>query len=449
MNQKIIHNFRTFLNNNLYAEILINDMTMNNITWEKFLAFGPDIFKSKNRTNLMFKLLLFGEKISYKSFVEEYDNLNWLDYFIEEKIITRKNEKIFTNNLMLIYLQKKYIFVEIPLNFKSCKKKDTEVYLGIDSLLLMKNQKFDSCEKVLDLCTGSGIQLLTCSEYFSEGIGVDINDYAVSIAKLNTLLNNLENKITIVKSNLYEMIKSSYNLIFANPPFLPMDKNLNFSIVGDGGKNGFSILEQILDGFTKHLNINGHAIIIGECLGGKSNPMIVDFIKKKYGQYSYEIIINSCLPAKIVARRLAYIKCYQIDNFTKFNQYYHSLLSLYEEYGAYYYQYILRIKKHTDDEIGTSKVIYNCSQIFLDDIYGFVDEYYIDKNNGTITFKGKNISLNANLINILSLLNGKRTLEECFKTTLLYDDFDNVFLQFIPILQELINENIICKNVTF
>lgn len=129
MNQKIIHNFRTFLNNNLYAEILINDMTMNNITWEKFLAFGPDIFKSKNRTNLMFKLLLFGEKISYKSFVEEYDNLNWLDYFIEEKIITRKNEKIFTNNLMLIYLQKKYIFVEIPLNFKSCKKKDTEVYL--------------------------------------------------------------------------------------------------------------------------------------------------------------------------------------------------------------------------------------------------------------------------------------------------------------------------------
>lgn len=65
MNQKIIHNFRTFLNNNLYAEILINDMTMNNITWEKFLAFGPDIFKSKNRTNLMFKLLLFGEKISY------------------------------------------------------------------------------------------------------------------------------------------------------------------------------------------------------------------------------------------------------------------------------------------------------------------------------------------------------------------------------------------------
>lgn len=39
MNQKIIHNFRTFLNNNLYAEILINDMTMNNITWEKFLVF--------------------------------------------------------------------------------------------------------------------------------------------------------------------------------------------------------------------------------------------------------------------------------------------------------------------------------------------------------------------------------------------------------------------------
>lgn len=449
MNQEMINNFRTFLDNHLYAEILLNDMTMNNISWEKFLAFGPDVFKSKNRTNLMFKLFLFGEKISYKSFIEEFGNLYWLDYFFKEKIIIKKNEKIYTNNLILICLQKKYLFVDIPLNFKSCKNKDTNVYLGIDSLLLMKNQKFNLNRKVLDICTGSGIQLLTCSEYFSEGVGIDINDRAIYIAKLNTLLNNLENKITIIKSNLYENIQSSYDLIYANPPFLPMNKDLDFSIIGDGGKDGFYFLEKILNGFANHLNVNGHAIIIGECLGRKKEPMIEELLKNKYNQYSYEIIINSCLPAKIVAKRLSYVKCYQIDNFAKFDQYYQSLLSLYEKYGAYYYQYILRIKKIPEDEIKLSKIVYNCSQFYLDEIYSFVDEYYIDKNNKRIIFKNKCVQLNKNLINIFDLLDGKRTLDECFEITLLYDEFSEVYLQLIPILQELINENIICKNVAF
>ncbi len=76
---------------------------------------------------------------------------------------------------------------------------------------------------ILDLGAGSGCLLLSLlGEYpRSFGLGVDLSPAALDVAKRNCLQLGLEKRCVFRQGNWCEGIKGKYDLIVANPPYIP------------------------------------------------------------------------------------------------------------------------------------------------------------------------------------------------------------------------------------
>ncbi|MBI4008365.1 MAG: tRNA (adenine(22)-N(1))-methyltransferase TrmK, partial [Planctomycetes bacterium] len=73
---------------------------------------------------------------------------------------------------------------------------------------------------VLDMGTGSGIEAIFAADYCKRVIATDINPYAVRCAKINVMLNNLEDKIDVRQGDLFEPVKDEkIDLILYSPPY--------------------------------------------------------------------------------------------------------------------------------------------------------------------------------------------------------------------------------------
>lgn len=77
--------------------------------------------------------------------------------------------------------------------------------------------------KVLDLCTGGGsIGIATALLWPDCEVDLlDISADALDLAKKNIALHGLEKRVTAVESDLFDAIDSRYDLIVANPPYVP------------------------------------------------------------------------------------------------------------------------------------------------------------------------------------------------------------------------------------
>ncbi|OYT42891.1 MAG: hypothetical protein B6U88_02615 [Candidatus Aenigmarchaeota archaeon ex4484_56] len=119
---------------------------------------------------------------------------------------------------------------------------------------LVKSRKF---RNVLEIGTGTGIISFNIAKYVEKILAVDINPEAVKLCEKNKKrfkFKNIEFRI----SNLFENIYEKSDLIFFNPPYLPVKEDLCWS----GGKNGEEIIIKFLEKVASHLNKNGIAVIL-------------------------------------------------------------------------------------------------------------------------------------------------------------------------------------------
>ncbi len=136
---------------------------------------------------------------------------------------------------------------------------DPVMYLGMDSMGLVYTAPRNNVDCVLDLCTGSGIQALTASRYAHQVVGVDINLRALRFARFNAQLNSIEH-VKFRSGNLYQAVSGKFDVILANPPFVPSpSQDYRFR---DGGANGEEILAQIIIGSAEYLTANGRLFIV-------------------------------------------------------------------------------------------------------------------------------------------------------------------------------------------
>lgn len=108
---------------------------------------------------------------------------------------------------------------------------------GIDAVILSGFAEVKKGERVMDLCTGTGVIpiLLEAKTEGSHFTGLEIQEESAEMACRSVLLNNLQEKITI---NLGDVRKteelyraSSFDVVTVNPPYMNN---------GGGLKNGYS-----------------------------------------------------------------------------------------------------------------------------------------------------------------------------------------------------------------
>ncbi len=190
-----------------------------------------------------------------------------LQYILKE--VEFMGLKFYVNEGVLIPRQDTEILVEYILNIMDEKKEYTIIELG----------------------TGSGCISLSLANYFKGKVsiyGVDINDEALKIAKKNLEDLKLENKVKLLKGDLFQGIESlqlekKVDIIISNPPYIPnktieglQDEVKKYEPIEalDGGEDGLNFYRRIIPESRKYLKKSGLvALEIGYDQGEKVSSL--------------------------------------------------------------------------------------------------------------------------------------------------------------------------------
>lgn len=91
-----------------------------------------------------------------------------------------------------------------------------------DSIPLVENYHINSGERVLDVCTGSGvIAVHSALKGARQVVALDINPQAVRAAKANALIHNVYDRMKVYRSDVFDDLKEGerFDVITGNLPF--------------------------------------------------------------------------------------------------------------------------------------------------------------------------------------------------------------------------------------
>ncbi|MGA3185977.1 MAG: methyltransferase [Bryobacteraceae bacterium] len=149
---------------------------------------------------------------------------------------------------------------------------DQVMGVGLDSRHLARCTTRRPFRTALDLCTGSGIHALLASTHAHQVFAIDINPRAARCTRFNAQASGIAN-LEVAVGDLFEAVRGQcFDLITANPPFVPSPLNtLRFR---DGGHSGEDIQKRIVAGLPHHLASGGMAQIVTELGERDQEPLV-------------------------------------------------------------------------------------------------------------------------------------------------------------------------------
>jgi len=165
---------------------------------------------------------------------------------------------------------------------------DQVMSIGADSRWLARVTMRRPVGAALDLCTGSGVHALLAASHSQQVFAVDINPRAAQCTRFNVLASGATN-VEVVVGNLFEPVSGGlFDLITANPPFVPSP--VNSILYRDGGHTGEDVQRQVVAGLPHHLAPGGIAQIVTE-LGERDDETISDRLRGWLGGAPMDIHI--------------------------------------------------------------------------------------------------------------------------------------------------------------
>ena len=129
----------------------------------------------------------------------------------------------------------------------------------------------DSVGAALDLCTGSGCLAILMAHSFPNARmdATEVSPDALEVAKKNVADYGLEDRIRLVRCDLFAGLSGQYELIVSNPPYvntdsmaaLPAEYRAEPHIALAGGQDGLDVVRRIVSGAGTHLEQDGLLIV--------------------------------------------------------------------------------------------------------------------------------------------------------------------------------------------
>jgi|TARA_Y100000385_G_scaffold181546_1_gene187508 release factor glutamine methyltransferase len=127
-------------------------------------------------------------------------------------------------------------------------------------------------KSVLELGTGSGAIAITlaCEWEEVQVTAIDISEDALVLAKINAEKFNVQNKIQFLKSNWFDAIEGTFDLIISNPPYIGLIEKDSISaevikydpeIALFAGNDGLDAYQRIIPNLEKFLKPEGSVVL--------------------------------------------------------------------------------------------------------------------------------------------------------------------------------------------
>tara|TARA_B100001121_G_scaffold22573_1_gene17536 strand:- start:1084 stop:1929 length:846 start_codon:yes stop_codon:yes gene_type:complete len=277
-------NFRNTINK---AVTILENNSIKNANFDAELLFSTSLNVSRE------KILLNLEKtIGYRE-VKKYFNLI--------------NRRIKKEPLSQIVGKKSFWKNEFEVNRHVLTPRNETEFLVEEILKIYKKNTFLS---ILDVGVGSGCIIISLLKEKQKwvGTGIDISKLAIKIAKYNAKIQQVENRIRFIKSDIDKFSSSKYDLVVSNPPYINKIGYNNLDLgVRDyepkqalyGGLDGLRVIEKVVKKSRYVLKNNG--LLVMEIGSGQHND--VSSILKFNGFYIKNIIkdyqkIKRCIISK-------------------------------------------------------------------------------------------------------------------------------------------------------
>ena len=277
-------NFRNTINK---AVAILESNSIKNANFDAELLFSTSLNISKE------KILLNLEKT--------------IDYCEVKKYFNLINRRIKKEPLSQIVGKKSFWRNEFQVNRHVLTPRNETEFLVEEILKIYKKKTHLS---ILDVGVGSGCIIISLLKEKQKwvGTGVDISKLAIKIAKNNAKIQQVENRIRFIKSDIDKFSSSKYDLIVSNPPYINKIgyNNLDLGVKGYepkqalyGGLDGLRVIEKVIKKSRFILKNNG--LLVMEIGSGQHNN--VSDILKYNGFYIKNIVkdyqkIKRCIISK-------------------------------------------------------------------------------------------------------------------------------------------------------
>ena len=145
---------------------------------------------------------------------------------------------------------------------------------------------------ILDIGTGSGCILLSILNDLTEsrGIGIDSSSKTLNIAKKNSKILNLTQRVKFIHCDIDNYNFGNYDIIVSNPPYICSHrikylsecvKNFEPKLALDGGSSGLEMINKVIVKARKLLKVRGNLFI--ECENNQSRKVIEILTKNRFG----------------------------------------------------------------------------------------------------------------------------------------------------------------------
>ena len=231
------------------ASSLLKDFCIKNPRLDSELLLSNSLKIS--RESLLINLnreINFSEKKKFEHLLEKRTKKMPVAYILGYKYFWKS--KFLINNSVLIPRPETELIVEKTLNYLPKKKS----------------------KKIIDIGTGSGCILISILKERPEsiGTGLDISRNAIKIAKINAKLQQVDNRIKFVNSDVDKYNGGKYDLVVSNPPYIKRKeisrleedvRNFEPKSALDGGHDGYLKIGKVIEKSSNLLKRNGNLIL--------------------------------------------------------------------------------------------------------------------------------------------------------------------------------------------
>lgn len=126
-------------------------------------------------------------------------------------------------------------------------------------------------QRILDLCTGSACIGIACAYAFPDAqvVASDVSEDALDVARINVAQHTLQDRVTLVQSDLLDGVEGAFDLIVSNPPYVDAqdmavleEEYKQEPVLGlESGDDGLNATRVILANAKQHLTDEGVLVV--------------------------------------------------------------------------------------------------------------------------------------------------------------------------------------------
>lgn len=211
---------------------------------------------------VLFRLLRIGESVDDES-IRTVLPANVLEALVQSELLIQDEASEWcTPSLLIVPAEGLYLLVGIPPIYSTASRACNTGF-DVSSSIVARSLPVSLVGlRVLDICSGSGIQALLCARRGADFVvGLELNEEAVFTARANAVLNHLDDRVEFRQSDKLAALDASerFDFVVCNTPSAPM-----ISQTGEPScleQIGNIVLLDLLEQLPRHLQPGARGVV--------------------------------------------------------------------------------------------------------------------------------------------------------------------------------------------